>query len=449
MSRAPRRTTELALLVMVGVVVVAAYVLASLGRLAELPADIVPFFGVILLLLAGAHVATRRLVPASDATLLPLAALLNGFGYVMIARLDDELAGFQAVWTAVGIGAFVLTLLVVQRPRTLDRYRYTLMAAGVIALALPLVPGLGLEIQGAQLWVKVGPIIVQPGEFAKIALGVFFASYLVEKRELLTLSTRRIGGLHLPEPRHLAPLLGAWGVAILVMVAERDLGSSLLFFTLFVTMVYVATGRAAFLLLSLVMFVGAAYVAWRQFGHVQVRVDTWLRPFEDPFGDGFQISQSSFALADGGLTGTGLGLGRPDTIPVVETDFILSAIGEELGLVGVSAVLMTYLLFIGTGLRIALSAPRNFEKLLATGLTALFGFQAFIIVAGITRLLPLTGITLPFVSYGGSSLVANYVLLALMLRISDGGQLTRARSPRADGHPPTLTTGPAPVVRGP
>jgi peptidoglycan glycosyltransferase len=449
MSRAPRRTTELALLVMVGVVVVAAYVLASLGRLAELPADIVPFFGVILALLAGAHVATRRLVPASDATLLPLAALLNGFGYVMIARLDDELAGFQAVWTAVGIGAFVLTLLVVQRPRTLDRYRYTLMAAGVIALALPLVPGLGLEIQGAQLWVKVGPIIVQPGEFAKIALGVFFASYLVEKRELLTLSTRRIGGLHLPEPRHLAPLLGAWGVAILVMVAERDLGSSLLFFTLFVTMVYVATGRAAFLLLSLVMFVGAAYVAWRQFGHVQVRVDTWLRPFEDPFGDGFQISQSSFALADGGLTGTGLGLGRPDTIPVVETDFILSAIGEELGLVGVSAVLMTYLLFIGTGLRIALSAPRNFEKLLATGLTALFGFQAFIIVAGITRLLPLTGITLPFVSYGGSSLVANYVLLALMLRISDGGQLTRARSPRADGHPPTLTTGPATVVRGP
>jgi peptidoglycan glycosyltransferase len=323
------------------------------------------------------------------------------------------------------------------------------MAAGVIALALPLVPGLGLEIQGAQLWVKVGPIIVQPGEFAKIALGVFFASYLVEKRELLTLSTRRIGGLHLPEPRHLAPLLGAWGVAILVMVAERDLGSSLLFFTLFVTMVYVATGRAAFLLLSLVMFVGAAYVAWRQFGHVQVRVDTWLRPFEDPFGDGFQISQSSFALADGGLTGTGLGLGRPDTIPVVETDFILSAIGEELGLVGVSAMLMTYLLFIGTGLRIALSAPRNFEKLLATGLTALFGFQAFIIVAGITRLLPLTGITLPFVSYGGSSLVANYVLLALMLRISDGGQLTRARSPRAGGHPPTLTTGPATVVRGP
>jgi peptidoglycan glycosyltransferase len=449
MSRAPRRTTELALLVMVGVVVVAAYVLASLGRLAELPADIVPFFGVILALLAGAHVATRRLVPASDATLLPLAALLNGFGYVMIARLDDELAGFQAVWTAVGIGAFVLTLLVVQRPRTLDRYRYTLMAAGVIALALPLVPGLGLEIQGAQLWVKVGPIIVQPGEFAKIALGVFFASYLVEKRELLTLSTRRIGGLHLPEPRHLAPLLGAWGVAILVMVAERDLGSSLLFFTLFVTMVYVATGRAAFLLLSLVMFVGAAYVAWRQFGHVQVRVDTWLRPFEDPFGDGFQISQSSFALADGGLTGTGLGLGRPDTIPVVETDFILSAIGEELGLVGVSAVLMTYLLFIGTGLRIALSAPRNFEKLLATGLTALFGFQAFIIVAGITRLLPLTGITLPFVSYGGSSLVANYVLLALMLRISDGGQLTRARSLRADGNPPTLTTGPPTVVRGP
>lgn len=447
MSRAPRRTTELALLLMVGVVVVSAYVLASLGRLAALPANIVPFLVVILVLLAGAHIATRSLVPAADATLLPLAALLNGFGYVVIARLNEDLAGFQAVWTAVGIGAFVLTLLIVQRPRTLDRYRYTLMALGVIALAAPLVPGLGLNINGAQLWVKVGPVIVQPGEFAKIALAVFFASYLVEKRELLTLSTRRIGGLHLPEPRHLAPLLGAWGVAILVMVAERDLGSSLLFFTLFVAMVYVATGRAAFVLISLVLFAGAAYFSWKQFGHVRVRVDTWLRPFEDPFDKGFQISQSSFALADGGLTGTGLGLGRPDTIPVVETDFILSAIGEELGLVGVSAVLMTYLLFIGTGLRIALNATRNFEKLLATGLTVLFGFQAFIIVAGITRLLPLTGITLPFVSYGGSSLVANYVLLALLLRISDGSQLTRTRRP--GGRTPATMTGPNPTVRVP
>ena len=418
MIGANRRSTELGLIILAVAVVGAAYVLASLGTEASLPANIVPFLGVIFALLIGAHVAVRKLAPLADGILLPLAALLNGLGYVWIARLDQDLAGLQATWTALGILGFVLTLAFVRRMRDLDT-PYTLMIVGVGLLLLPLVPGVGRTINGAQIWVSIGPMSFQPGEFAKIALAISFAAYLVRKREVLSMATFKIGPLALPEPRDLGPVMLAWGFSLLVMFFEKDLGSSLLFFALFITMVWIATQRAAYLVIGTVLFSAGAFFAWRTFGHVQTRIDVWLDPWQDVSGKGFQVVQSWFSLAAGGVTGKGPGLGQPDLIPAADTDFIFAAIGEELGLLGGSLILVAFLLMVGAGLRIALTADREFDKLLAAGLTTLLGIQAFIIIGGVTRLLPLTGVTLPFISYGGSSLVANYVLLALLLRISD------------------------------
>ena len=418
MNPQARRNTELGLIVLAVIVTAGLYTLASLGRTASIPADIIPFLVVVLALLGAAHVAVRRLAPSADGVLLPLAGLLNGLGYVWIARLDTKLAGLQATWTAIGIGAFVLTLLVVRRPRDLERYRYTFMLGGVALLLLPLVPGVGRSINGARIWVSLGPLNFQPGEFAKIALAIFFASYLVEKREVLGIAARRIGPIVLPELRHFGPVLLAWAASLVVMVAERDLGSSLLFFALFIVLLWVATERTSYLAVGGLLFAAGAALAVMSFGHVQDRIDVWLDPWTDPDGGGFQVVQATFALAWGGVAGTGPGLGNPGRIPAAETDFIFAAIGEEIGLLGATAVLVAFLLMVGAGLRTALRAPLPFEALLAAGLTTILGVQAFIIIGGVIRLVPLTGITLPFVSYGGSSLVANYVLLALLLRLS-------------------------------
>jgi len=410
----PRRV-EAGLVLMVGVIIIVAYALASLGASASIPANLGPFLVWMLVLLLIAHLATRRLAPAADPVMLPMALLLNGIGYVMIARLSNDvpggsdLAGLQSTWTAVGIGAYIGTLVVVPRVRILASYRYLLGLAGMALLALPLVPAFGRQINGARIWASVGPINFQPGEFAKIALAAFFAAYLVDSRELLR---SRL------ELRDLAPIGVAWVGSLAIMVLERDLGSSLLFFTLFVVVLWVASERALFLGIGAVLFAGGAVLAWSMFTHVQQRVDIWRDPWASPKGDGFQIVEASFALADGGLTGTGLGQGEPDRIPFVESDFIFAAIGEELGLAGSTAILMTFLILIGSGLRVALRADRPFEKLFAVGLTTLLGVQAFIIMGGVLRVVPLTGITLPFVSYGGSSLVSNYVLLALLMRMS-------------------------------
>ncbi len=412
-----RRRTELGLILLGAAITASAYALASLGRSARLPANIGPFLGIVLGLLVAAHIATRRLARGADGLLLPLAALLNGIGYVFIARLDeasrdpDGLAGLQAAWTAMGVGAYVVTLLVVRRSRDLARYRYTLLLVGVVLLLLPLAPLVGNQVRGARIWVELGPIGFQPGEFAKIALAVFFAGYLMERHQVLREFSFDL--------KVLGPVLLAWGVSLVVMTAERDLGSSLLFFALFVVLLWVATGRIRYAAVGTGLFAAGALFAWRSFDHVRERVDIWLDPWTDFNGDGFQVVQSWFAMAWGGVGGTGLGLGNPERIPVVETDFIFAAIGEELGLFGTTAVIVSYLLMIGAGLRIALRAEDSFDKLLATGLTTLLGMQAFIIMAGVTRLLPLTGVTLPFVSYGGSSLLGNYVLLALLIRISD------------------------------
>jgi len=420
-----RRGTELGLVVMGVVITTGAYVLASLGRTASLPGNVGPFLAVVLGLLAIAHVATRRLAPSADGTLLPLAGLLNGIGYVFITRLDHKLAGLQAMWTALGIAAFVATLLVVRRARDLQRFRYTFALLGIALLMMPLLPGIGRNINGARLWVRLGPMTFQPGEVAKIILAIFFASYLVEKRELLSVATHRIGPVMVPDLKHFGPILLAWGFSLVVMTAERDLGSSLLFFALFVAILWVATARGVYLGIGAVLFAGGAAFAWSAFAHVRDRVQIWRNPWPFASHQGYQLIQGLYGMAAGGVGGTGLSLGSPQRIPAAATDFIFAAIGEELGLLGTAAVVIAFLLMVGAGLRIAMRAENPFEKLLATGLTAILALQSFIIMGGVIRVVPLTGVTLPFISYGGSSLVANYVLLALLLRISDG-EATRA-----------------------
>jgi len=424
-----RRNAELGLVLLAAVLTAGAYVLASLGRTSSIPANIGPFLGVILVLLGAAHVATRRLAPAADGVLLPLAALLNGLGYVFIARLDHKLAGLQAIWTALGVAAYIGTLWVVRRTRDLERFRYTFALIGIGLLLMPLLPIIGRNINGARLWVRVGGITFQPGEFAKVTLCIFLASYLVEKRELLSVATHRLGPAMVPDFKHFGPVLLAWGLSLVVLVAERDLGSSLLFFALFVAMIWVATARGAYLAIGAGLFTVGSFLTWQEFAHVHERVRVWLNPWPSASGEGFQTVQALFAFAAGGVFGTGLALGSPQRIPAVTTDFIFAAVGEELGLLGTAAVVIAFLLMVGSGLRIALRAESPFEKLLATGLTTIIGMQSFIIIGGVTRLVPLTGITLPFVSYGGSSLLANYVLLALLLRVSDSS--SSARTPAA------------------
>jgi peptidoglycan glycosyltransferase len=420
-----RRTEELGLGVLALVIIGSGYVLLALSEAPALPPDLWGFLAAILGLFVIAHFAVRRLAPRADATLLPLVAVLLGIGFLTISRLDlavpesRRVAPTQALWTAVGVGAFVLTLLLVRQVRTLSRYRYTFLLLGVIALLLPVAPSIGVEVNGARLWVELGPLRVQPGEAAKVLLVVFFAAYLVDNREVLASGTRRLGRMYLPDLKHLGPLLLPWLVSILIMVQQKDLGSSLLFFAVFVAMLYIATDRSAYLVAGVALFSVAVLIAYQTFSHVHDRISTWIDPWSDPQFRGYQLVQSMYAFGSGGFQGTGLGLGRPDVIPVATTDFIFAAIGEELGLLGTVAVVIGFILLVGSAFRIAVQAQRPFSKLFAAGLATILGVQTFVIVGGVTRVIPLTGVTLPFVSYGGSSLVANFVILALLLRISD------------------------------
>ncbi len=421
-----RRTRELSLGALALLITGGGYVLLALSKAPALPVHLWGFLGAIVGLFICAHLAVRRFAPRADATLLPLAALLLGIGFITISRLDlnatkknPAVAPAQSLWIAVGIAAFVLTLVIVRNTRSLARYRYTFLFLGVSALLLPLIPGLGIEINNARLWIRLGGLTIQPGEIAKVLLVIFFAAYLVEKRELLSSGSRRIGRLYLPDPKHLGPLLLPWGAAILIMVQQKDLGSSLLFFAVFVAMLYIATLRSAYLLAGAVLFGGAVAISYQAFAHVQERVSTWINPWADAQGKGFQLVQSLFAFGTGGFEGRGLGLGSPYVIPIAASDFIFSAIGEELGLIGTVAVICAFMLLVGSAFRIAIQASRPFSQLFAAGLATIMGVQTFVIIGGVTRLIPLTGVTLPFVSYGGSSLVANFVILALLLRISD------------------------------
>ncbi len=418
----PRRI-ERQLLTFAVAIVLAAGVLLLLA----IPADPWPVALAPLLVLAGlsagVHALVRLLAPRSDPLLLPLLVLLNGLGLVLLRRIDlaegTSFATAQLVWTALGLAAFIGTLAVVRDHTSLTRLSYTFGLLTLVLLVLPLLPGIGREVNGARLWLDLGPLRLQPGEAAKLTLVVFLAGYLERTRALLTVTQHRVGPLLLPAPRHLAPLLTAVLLALGVLVVQKDLGSSLLLFGIVIVMLYAATSRIAYPLVGLVTFGIGAVASYAMFGHLRERVAVWLDPFADPLDTGYQLAQVLFAISNGGVTGTGLGLGRPDGIPFAHTDAIFAVAGEELGLLGATAILIVYGLLIARGMRIALRCRDEVGTLLAVGLTSIVALQVFVIVGGLTRLVPLTGITLPLVSYGGSSLLANYVLLALLLRIDD------------------------------
>ena len=408
---------------------VLAYVLVTLGLTGRTPVNVGGFVAIIAIAYLIAHLLVVRLAPGADPALLPAAATLAGLGYAVIYRLDVRLADNQLGWLVSGLLAFALTLIFVRDHRSLERYTYTIGLIGIGSLLLPIAPGIGETINGARLWVHVGGLTFQPSELGKVLIVIFLASYLDRKKELLAVATRRIGPIRLPEPRYLGPLLVAWFVSLAVLFIEKDLGSSLLFLAIFVLMLWAATGRGSYLALGLVLFVIGAVIGYMAFPHVQDRVLIWRHALQPNYvhNVGYQLAQGEFAMATGGIGGSGLGQGHPGLIPFAATDFIFAAIGEELGLFGTTAVLLLYVALVGRGLRIALAREDGFGKLLATGLAVTLAVQTFIIVGGVTRLIPLTGITLPFVSYGGSSLVANFVLLALLLRVSASPRVPRRR----------------------
>jgi peptidoglycan glycosyltransferase len=420
-----RRRAELSLGLLVVAVTVGGYILVALANGPKLPPNVAVLLGWVFGLYLVAHLAVRRFAPASDGTLLPLAAMLNGIGFVMIARLAGagrdypQQARAQSVWVAIGIAVFVITLIVVRDVRVFERYRYIALLLGIMFMLLPLVPVIGQSRGGGRLWVGIGPLSIEPSEIAKVLLVAFFAAYLADKRELLTQGRIRIGRWFVPSPRDLGPLVLAWGMSLVVLAYEQDIGTSLLFFGVFAAMLYMTTRRYAYLVGAIVLLVVGAFVAYKAFGHVRVRVENWTNPWPNARGSGIQPVQGWYALGSGGIAGTGLGLGQPWQVPLASTDYVFTSIGEELGLVGSIGVIALFMLFVGSAYRIAVDTVRPFTKLFAAGIATIIGFQTFLIIGGVTRVIPLTGISLPFVSYGGSSLVANFALLAILLRISD------------------------------
>ena len=420
-----RRGSELALLVLAVGLGLGAFAAVGLGFNGKVPGDLVVIGGGLAGLAVITHVAVRLLVPYADPVLLPLVVALNGLGLAMIYRIDLSLApdagpfaGRQLVWTAIGVLGFVAVLAAVRDHRRLQSLTYTFGLVAIVLLLLPFVPLLGQEVNGARIWISLGPLSFQPGEIAKICLVVFFAGYLVIKRDALALAGRRFLGIDLPRGRDLGPVLVAWLLSLGVLVFQRDLGSSLLFFGLFVVMLYLATERPGWLVVGTLMFAAGAYISALTFSHVESRIEGWLDPFSKP--DIYtQIIQGTYGLAFGGLLGRGLGQGDPSATLYSYSDFIITSLGEELGLTGLMAIVVMYGLVVERGLRTALLCRDAFGKLVAAGLAVSFALQVFVVVGGVTRLIPLTGLTTPFLSYGGSSLVANWMIIALLLRISD------------------------------
>ena len=373
------------------------------------------------------HLFLRFTLPHADPYMFPLVAVLACFGLVVIYRIDEDLARQQATWFVFGLLLFALTILLLRDLRVLERYRYTIALAGLVLLFLPRVPGIGQQVNGAYLGVGIGPVSFQPAEFGKIAIIVFLAAYLRDTRQVLVQGSRRFLFVTIPPTKHFGPLLVVWGAAMVMLVFIRDLGSSVMYFGGFLALLYVATNRLSFVAIGMVMFAAGAWFFASTVSHVQERVDIWLDPFKPEWVErqGYQIAQSLFAQADGGLFGTGLGaslLNAPDgnsLIPAPHTDLIYAVITSELGLVGACGLVLVYMMFVERGFRTAMLAPDSFSKLLAAGLSAVFALQVFVIVGGVTKVIPLTGVTLPFVSYGGSSILANFVLLALLLLVSD------------------------------
>ncbi|MDT5094651.1 MAG: hypothetical protein QOH60_4014 [Mycobacterium sp.] len=425
-----RRNAELLLLGFAAVITSVALLIVEANQEQGIGWDLAKYTLAYLALFGAAHMAIRQFAPYADPLLLPVVALLNGLGLVMIHRLDlangeaqsapgQGLANLQMLWTLLGVAVFVVVVVFLRDHRVLARYSYVCGVVGLIFLTIPAVlPSSLSEEGGAKIWIKLPGFTIQPAELSKILLLIFFAAVLVAKRGVFTSAGKHFVGMNLPRPRDLAPLIAGWVISIGVMIFEKDLGTSLLLYATFLVIVYIATERLSWVVIGLTLFAAGSVAAFYAFSHVKVRVDTWLDPFADSAGAGYQMVQSMFSFATGGVFGTGLGNGQPGTVPAASTDFIIAAIGEELGLVGLAGVLMLYTIVIIRGLRTAIAVRDSFGKLLAAGFASTLAIQLFIVVGGVTKLIPLTGLTTPWMSYGGSSLLANYVLLAILVRIS-------------------------------
>ncbi|GGO13256.1 cell division protein [Microbispora rosea subsp. aerata] len=428
---AKRRVAQLGMLAFAVLIVMGAYASVGLGINGKVPSGMLGYGLGLGGLMLAAYLVLAKWAPWADPLLLPLVTLINGLGLVMIYRIElagEDLASAanQLMWTALGVVMFSATLIALKDHRVLQRFTYTAGFAGIALLLLPMLPFIGKEINGARIWVGIGPFSIQPAEFAKLALVVFFAGYLVAKRDVLALAGRRLLFIDLPRARDLGPVLITWGISLGVLVMQKDLGSSLLLFGAFIAMLYIATQRTSWVLIGVLLFVGGAFIAGQIFSHVEARFNVWLNA-EDPAlydadGGSFQLMQGMFAMGSGGILGTGLGQGYPYKIPLSFSDFIFTAMGEELGLTGLMAILMVYALIVERGLRTSLAARDPFTKLLAGGLSFILAWQVFIIVGGVTRLIPLTGLVTPFMSAGGSALLANWMLIALLVRMSDAAR---------------------------
>ncbi|HEY4153026.1 MAG TPA: FtsW/RodA/SpoVE family cell cycle protein [Pseudolysinimonas sp.] len=428
---ARRRNIELVLLIGALFLSAAAVVLVQLGALGRVGGTLLALEAVLAVLIIAGHVALRVVAPDADPFVLPIAVLLNGIGIAEISRIDIakglngwDAAGIrQIAWTAIAIVVAFAVLVLIRNHRVLQRYRYIAMFSAIALLLLPALPVIGKTISGARVWIQVGAFSFQPGELAKIALAVFFAGYLVTARDSLSMVGRRFLGMRFPRVRDLGPILVIWVLAMAVIVFQHDLGTALLYFGLFLVMIYVATGRLSWVILGLLLFAGGAFVASRSLDYVAGRFNSWLDAFNPHIyaapGGSFQLVQGLFGLADGGLVGTGLGQGSPAIVPLAESDYIIASLGEELGLIGVFAILCLFLLFVSRGFRIGFTGQDDFGRLLGVGLSFVVALQVFIVIGGVTRVIPLTGLTTPFLAAGGSSLVANWIIVALLLRLSD------------------------------
>ncbi|MFT4293843.1 MAG: FtsW/RodA/SpoVE family cell cycle protein [Micropruina sp.] len=430
-----RRGVELVMLLMGIGLAVAGYLLVDLNVTGELPSNWYWNAGSYALIGIVAHAVIRWRIPYADPLLFPVVYLLNGIGIAMIHRLDlggterTHSAELQLTWTVIAVAVFVAVVILLKDHRVLQRFPYLMFLAGMIILMMPLMPFIGFENHGARIWIKLGNYSFQPAELAKIVLTVAFASYLVEKRDVLALAGARVLGVDLPRARDLGPISLMWLASLAVLIYQKDLGTSLLFFGLFVMMLYVATERPSWPILGTILFLGGAFLGWLYYAHVQTRVSAWLDPFSN-WNQNYQIIQGQFGMAWGGLFGTGWGLGRPNLTPLAKNDFIAAALGEELGVAGLMALIVLYGVIVMRGLRAALTAAEPFSKLIAAGLSFVFALQVFTIIGGVTRLLPLTGLTTPFVSQGGSSLIANYAMIALLMVVTH--QVRRPAPPAAE-----------------
>ncbi|WP_025159225.1 FtsW/RodA/SpoVE family cell cycle protein [Leifsonia aquatica] len=425
------RNLELFLLLIACAINAAAVVLVQLGALGHVDLTLVYLGAGLSVLVIGMHIALRFVAPQADPFLLPIATVLTGIGIAEIYRIDihfkdsgwDSAGVKQIAWTAIAIVCALAVIIVIRNHRILQRYTYIFGFAALILLLLPMLPGIGKEIYGARVWIGIGPFSFQPGEIAKLCLAIFFAGYLVQARDSLSMVGKKILGIRFPRARDLGPILIVWLMSMAVIVFQRDLGTGLLIFGLFLVMLYVATARISWVILGLLLIVGGAVVASQVLVYVHDRFENWLNPFAqkvyDSDGGSFQLVQGLFGLAHGGLIGTGLGQGQPWVTPVSQSDYIIASLGEELGLAGLFAIFALYLVFVARGLRIGFAGQDDFGKLLAVGLAFTVGLQCFIVIGGVTRVIPLTGLTTPFLAAGGSSLVANWIIVALLLRLSD------------------------------